>query len=251
MASSLFVNTIHICFDSVLAMDNQGMVAMFESLVATGLKGFLGCPAVLHEAALLEFFEMRKLTERFDGHDRTYRVLFNNVRNDMRDHKNLLSLDLKTYQYKVRNQVGAAAFDVVDVSRVVKELDAKVAAVATGMDDVRKDVETTKEAISHQIPDFRAQAQENYNILTAQLSELVAYVNLGGNDKKGEDSSSRGPQPPSDDQDRPTGEGSANREAGIREGVGRNRGGSGSSGSQSRGSGSGGDGVGDPDPPHG
>ncbi|KZV41409.1 hypothetical protein F511_12137 [Dorcoceras hygrometricum] len=30
---------------------------MFESLVSIGLKGFLGCPAVIHEAALLEFFE--------------------------------------------------------------------------------------------------------------------------------------------------------------------------------------------------
>ncbi|KZV40457.1 hypothetical protein F511_41866 [Dorcoceras hygrometricum] len=57
MASSLFVNTVHVCFESVLAMDNSGMVAMFESLVATRLKGFLGCPAVIHEAALLEFFE--------------------------------------------------------------------------------------------------------------------------------------------------------------------------------------------------
>ncbi|KZV58107.1 hypothetical protein F511_34619 [Dorcoceras hygrometricum] len=37
-------------------MDNAGMVAMLESLVATGLKGFLGCPAVIHEAELLEFF---------------------------------------------------------------------------------------------------------------------------------------------------------------------------------------------------
>ncbi|KZV32336.1 UDP-glucuronic acid decarboxylase 1 [Dorcoceras hygrometricum] len=45
--------------------------------------------------------------------------------------------------------------------------------------------EATKKAISHQILDFRAQAQENYNILTAQLSELVAYINRGGNDKKG------------------------------------------------------------------
>ncbi|KZV48855.1 hypothetical protein F511_24714 [Dorcoceras hygrometricum] len=161
----------------------------------------------------------RKLTDRFDAHDRTYRVIFNNIHHDMRHHKNLLSLDLKTYQQKVSNQVGAAAFDVVDVMRVVKELDAKVAAVATGLDDVRKDVEATKEAISHQILDFCAQAQENYNILTAQLSELVAYVNRGGNDKKKEDSSSRGPQPPPDDQDRPTGEGSANREAGIRGGV--------------------------------
>ncbi|KZV49979.1 hypothetical protein F511_40030 [Dorcoceras hygrometricum] len=57
MASSLFVNTVHVCFESVLAMDNARMVAMFESLVATGLKGFLGCPAVIHDAALLEFFD--------------------------------------------------------------------------------------------------------------------------------------------------------------------------------------------------
>ncbi|KZV21594.1 hypothetical protein F511_23634 [Dorcoceras hygrometricum] len=57
MASSLFVNTVHVCFESVLTMDNAGMVVMFESLVATGLKGFLGCPAVIHEAALLEFFK--------------------------------------------------------------------------------------------------------------------------------------------------------------------------------------------------
>ncbi|KZV36717.1 hypothetical protein F511_39539 [Dorcoceras hygrometricum] len=57
MASSLFVNTIHVCFESVLAMDNAVMVAMFESLVSTGLKGFLGCPVVIHEAELLEFFE--------------------------------------------------------------------------------------------------------------------------------------------------------------------------------------------------
>ncbi|KZV24175.1 hypothetical protein F511_24331 [Dorcoceras hygrometricum] len=56
MASSLFVDNVHVCFESVLAMDNAGMVAMFESLVDTGLKGFLGCPAVIHEAALLEFF---------------------------------------------------------------------------------------------------------------------------------------------------------------------------------------------------
>ncbi|KZV13925.1 hypothetical protein F511_44795 [Dorcoceras hygrometricum] len=165
------------------------------------------------------------LTERFDAHDRTYRVLFNNVHHDIRDHKNLLSLDLKTYQQKVSNKVGAADSDVVDVRRVVKALDAKVAAVATGLDDVRKDVEATKGAISHQILDFRAQAQENYNILTDQLGQLVDYINRGDNDKKGEDSI-RGPQPPPDDQDRPGGSSG-------------NRGSGGSSGSQRRGQSSG------------
>ncbi|KZV54862.1 hypothetical protein F511_36859 [Dorcoceras hygrometricum] len=56
MASSLFTNTLHVCFDSVLAMDNPGMVSMFEALMASGLSGFLGFPAVLYEDALTEFF---------------------------------------------------------------------------------------------------------------------------------------------------------------------------------------------------
>ncbi|KZV58102.1 hypothetical protein F511_36723 [Dorcoceras hygrometricum] len=56
MASSFFTNTHHVCFDSVLAMDNPGMVSMFEALMESGLSGFLGCPAVLYEDALTEFF---------------------------------------------------------------------------------------------------------------------------------------------------------------------------------------------------
>ncbi|KZV53963.1 transcription initiation factor TFIID subunit 8-like [Dorcoceras hygrometricum] len=56
MASSLFINTVHVCFESVLAMDDQDMMTMLESLMATGLKGFMGCPAVIHEDELLEFF---------------------------------------------------------------------------------------------------------------------------------------------------------------------------------------------------
>ncbi|KZV53935.1 hypothetical protein F511_04526 [Dorcoceras hygrometricum] len=57
MASSLISNSLHISFDSVLGMDDAGLVAVFESFVATGLKGFLGCPVVYYEDALTEFFE--------------------------------------------------------------------------------------------------------------------------------------------------------------------------------------------------
>ncbi|KZV20556.1 mucin-2-like [Dorcoceras hygrometricum] len=56
MASSLFSNTIHVCFDSVLAMENAGMVAMFKALAASGLQEFLGCPPVIFETTLVEFF---------------------------------------------------------------------------------------------------------------------------------------------------------------------------------------------------
>ncbi|KZV16256.1 hypothetical protein F511_37651 [Dorcoceras hygrometricum] len=57
MASSLFTSTLHISFDSVLTMDHEGMVARFEELVATGLKDFLGCPGVIYEDELIEFFQ--------------------------------------------------------------------------------------------------------------------------------------------------------------------------------------------------
>ncbi|KZV55159.1 hypothetical protein F511_27508 [Dorcoceras hygrometricum] len=57
MASSYYTNTLHVNFESVLAMDDPGMVSMFQALMASGLEGFLGCPAVIYEAALVDFFE--------------------------------------------------------------------------------------------------------------------------------------------------------------------------------------------------
>ncbi|KZV14503.1 hypothetical protein F511_42902 [Dorcoceras hygrometricum] len=45
MASSFIANALQINFDSVLEIaDNAGMVEMFKSMEATGLRGFLGCP---------------------------------------------------------------------------------------------------------------------------------------------------------------------------------------------------------------
>ncbi|KZV45413.1 hypothetical protein F511_34413 [Dorcoceras hygrometricum] len=57
MTSTYYSNTQHIDFESVLAMDDPGMVSMFQALMASGLEGFLGCPAVIYEAALVVFFE--------------------------------------------------------------------------------------------------------------------------------------------------------------------------------------------------
>ncbi|KZV16648.1 hypothetical protein F511_14718 [Dorcoceras hygrometricum] len=57
MASLYYTNTLHVNFESVLAMDDLGMVSMFQALMASGLQGFLGCPAVIYEAALVDFLE--------------------------------------------------------------------------------------------------------------------------------------------------------------------------------------------------
>ncbi|KZV34616.1 hypothetical protein F511_20181 [Dorcoceras hygrometricum] len=56
MESSLISNSHHIDFDVVFGMEDTDLVQMFESLIATGLKSFLGCPAVFNEDALIEFF---------------------------------------------------------------------------------------------------------------------------------------------------------------------------------------------------
>ncbi|KZV45265.1 hypothetical protein F511_16848 [Dorcoceras hygrometricum] len=91
----------------------------------------------------------------------------------------------------------------------IRSLDKKVTEILIqqdslyrGLDDIRKDVDETKAALSNAILEFHAQAQENYNNLSSQLGELVAYINRGGNDKKGEGgSSSRETQPPPGDRE--------------------------------------------------
>ncbi|KZV41821.1 hypothetical protein F511_37371 [Dorcoceras hygrometricum] len=65
MASSLISNSHHIDFESVFGLDNAGMVQMFETLITTGLKEFLGCPTVFYKAALTEFFA--NISVREDG----------------------------------------------------------------------------------------------------------------------------------------------------------------------------------------
>ncbi|KZV55465.1 hypothetical protein F511_31065 [Dorcoceras hygrometricum] len=92
----------------------------------------------------------------------------------------------------------------------------------TDIADNRKEVQELKAALSNDILDFRAQAQENYNTLTTQLSELVDYINRGGNDKKGE-SCSRGLQPSPDDRDRSGSGGSDGRNRGGRSESSRKR----------------------------
>ncbi|KZV28098.1 hypothetical protein F511_19515 [Dorcoceras hygrometricum] len=131
----------------------------------------------------------QRFTARLDDQDRVLGAL----RKDSHNKKKLLSLDIKSSQKQLSAQAAAAAFDTVDVRRVVKELDAKV----TYLDG-------HVAATHNDLLEFRATAQETLNHIADQLSELIAYINRGGNDKKGEVSSSR-PQPPPDDQNRGSG----------------------------------------------
>ncbi|KZV48022.1 dystroglycan-like [Dorcoceras hygrometricum] len=56
MASAYYSNTVHIDFASVLAMENPGIVSVLNAMMTSGLEGFLGCPTVIYESELVDFF---------------------------------------------------------------------------------------------------------------------------------------------------------------------------------------------------
>ncbi|KZV32278.1 protein binding protein [Dorcoceras hygrometricum] len=67
MASSLISSSHHIDFDSVFGIDDTGLVQMFETLIATGLKEFLGFTAVFYEADLTDFSKIAQAGGSFDA----------------------------------------------------------------------------------------------------------------------------------------------------------------------------------------
>ncbi|KZV25915.1 hypothetical protein F511_28594 [Dorcoceras hygrometricum] len=89
--------------------------------------------------------------------------------------------------------------NVFIVRKEVQDVNAKVDIMAKRLTDIQKNAEATKEALSHQLLEFQSSAQENHNVIHAQLSELVDYIHRGSADKKGE-SGSRGLQKPANTQ---------------------------------------------------
>ncbi|KZV52760.1 putative anion transporter 2, chloroplastic [Dorcoceras hygrometricum] len=123
------------------------------------------------------------------------------VRTDSTEHRNLLSLELKSSHKQLSTALVTTGLDVVDIRRVVKETHQELIAKINSLDE---QVATTR----NDLLEFSAQAQQSLNVITTQLSELAAYINRGGDNKKGE-SSSRGPQPqppPSDVQNLESGQ---------------------------------------------
>ncbi|KZV27836.1 hypothetical protein F511_39014 [Dorcoceras hygrometricum] len=120
--------------------------------------------------------------------------------------------------------------EIREVNWLVRSLP-KIAPEAKGkqilveeLDAMRKEVQDQKAAITNYLLEFHVEAHENFQTLSTQLSEIIAYINRGRDDKKGEGSSSRGPQPPND-QSRPGSGGGSRREPPRKRGGGSNRGG--------------------------
>ncbi|KZV55435.1 hypothetical protein F511_39911 [Dorcoceras hygrometricum] len=148
--------------------------------------------AALKDVILLHLHDIeKKFTTRLDAQDRW----FGTLRKDSNDQRNLLSLEIKSSQRQINTQISAATLDQIDMQREVKELNAKVDAMATNLEILRRNAEETKEAISHQLLEFQAKIAADILSLSIQIGELVDHIR-GGDAKKGEiGSSSRRPPP--------------------------------------------------------
>ncbi|KZV57331.1 hypothetical protein F511_37961 [Dorcoceras hygrometricum] len=74
---------------------------------------------------------------------------------------------------------------LVQIDVLHKEMQAQKAALSQELDVFRKEVQDQKADLSNDLMEFCVQAQENFNTLTAQLSELVAYINKAMMPKRG------------------------------------------------------------------
>ncbi|KZV50510.1 dystroglycan-like [Dorcoceras hygrometricum] len=128
--------------------------------------------------------------------EEVFKNLFQGARQEGRTIDDVQTLRFNEFRKNILAQNDSIFIGLADVRKEVQEVNAKVDIIASRLNDVQQHVEATKEALSHQLLEFQSQAQANQNILHAQLSELVNYINRGSADKKGE-SSSRGPQQPS------------------------------------------------------
>ncbi|KZV24479.1 hypothetical protein F511_42546 [Dorcoceras hygrometricum] len=106
-----------------------------------------------------------------------FRGLIQSARQDAQTQDNIHTLRFNEFRKNILAQNASIFTGLADVRKEVQEINAKVDIMATNLETVKKDVEATKEALSHQLLEFQAQAQENHNIIHAQLSELVAYIN--------------------------------------------------------------------------
>ncbi|KZV25010.1 hypothetical protein F511_01980 [Dorcoceras hygrometricum] len=77
------------------------------------------------------------------------------------------------FRKKVLEQNASIFVGLADVRKEVDAIHAKVDIMASRLDDIQKDAEANKEALSHQLLEFHSQAQENHSVIHAQLSSAV------------------------------------------------------------------------------
>ncbi|KZV50765.1 gibberellin 2-beta-dioxygenase 1 [Dorcoceras hygrometricum] len=113
-----------------------------------------------------------------------FRNLSQGARQEVRTLDDVHTIRFNEFRKNVLTQNASIFQGLADVRQVVEAVNVKVDIMASRINVIQKDAEATKEALSHQLLEFQSQAQENHNVIHAQLSELVDYIHRGSADKK-------------------------------------------------------------------
>ncbi|KZV29880.1 hypothetical protein F511_41714 [Dorcoceras hygrometricum] len=133
---------------------------------------------------------MRVFLDSIAEHNETFRGLFKRSRQEAQNDNNALSLALKA----VRNQNVILSTDLDATRKEVRDIKAALS----------KDFDNKLADIRNELLEFRVETLGQLSSLSTNLTELIAFLTKGSDDKKGEGSSSR-PQPPPDNQSRSSG----------------------------------------------
>ncbi|KZV38497.1 hypothetical protein F511_35605 [Dorcoceras hygrometricum] len=115
-----------------------------------------------------------------------FRNLSQGARQEVRTLDDVHTIRFNEFRKNVLAQNASIFQGLADVRQEVQAVNAKLDIMASRLNAIQKDAEVTKEALSHQLLEFQSSAQENHNVIHAQLSELVDYIHRGSADKKGE-----------------------------------------------------------------
>ncbi|KZV53430.1 flotillin-like protein 3 [Dorcoceras hygrometricum] len=95
------------------------------------------------------------------------------ARQEVRTLDDVQSIRFNEFRKTVLAQNASIFQGLADVRHEVEAVNAKVDIMASRLNAIQKDAEATKEALSHQLLEFQSSAQENHNVIHAQLSSAV------------------------------------------------------------------------------
>ncbi|KZV37075.1 hypothetical protein F511_25643 [Dorcoceras hygrometricum] len=191
MAYSLISRSHHIDFDSVFRFDDTGIVQMFESLVSTGLMEFLGCPAIFHEQALIDFFENGSVRDGMvvstisgtavEISESVFAAEFGLPTEGLTDLSE--STQIKDLKKGFVAPVGTIFQDLFDIKKNQRAHEAKLNALDGQVAALRND----------QL-EFQNRISADLLSLSTQFADIVEFIR-SGDAKKGESGSSSRPPP--------------------------------------------------------
>ncbi|KZV32752.1 splicing factor 3B subunit 1-like [Dorcoceras hygrometricum] len=126
--------------------------------------------------------------------DQELRGIFKSVRQEVQVQKIALSFEVLEFKKYVRAQSGIFTTELADIRKEIKDQKAELS----------KEFDDRLAAIRNDVLEFRVETQEQLTTLCDTLAQIMAYINRGSDDKKGENGGSQGrAQPPPEDRSKP------------------------------------------------